>query len=164
MSETNRDLAIDNLKGFLIFLVVLGHLLELGFVNSDAGNVLDRVIYSFHMPAFVFTMGMFAKTTSEHLTKNFQNYFSLYFMTMLVTWIFRICFKQQFYIINIFKPEYALWYLLGCIAWPVLLKPVLTFKHPFIFAYIVGILILCFPLTKLYLAITRIVTFFHFTF
>lgn len=61
MSETNRDLAIDNLKGFLIFLVVLGHLLELGFVNSDAGNVLDRVIYSSNMPAFVFTMGMFAK-------------------------------------------------------------------------------------------------------
>lgn len=61
MSETNRGLAIDNLKGFLIFLVVLGHLLELGFVNSDAGNVLDRVIYSSHMPAFVFTMGMFAK-------------------------------------------------------------------------------------------------------
>lgn len=47
---------IDNLKGFLILLVVLGHCIQ----NTDADfdhNIVFRYIYSFHMPLFMCVSG-----------------------------------------------------------------------------------------------------------
>ncbi|ROT03695.1 hypothetical protein ED388_12660 [Muribaculaceae bacterium Isolate-007 (NCI)] len=60
---------IDCLKGFAIFLVVLGHVVQ----NY---NLMDswifRIIYSFHMPLFMFMSGycfdLFAKVTGKKLT------------------------------------------------------------------------------------------------
>lgn len=46
-----RLIYIDNLRGFLILLVILGHSLQdMGTVNE---NVLFRVIYAFHSKMFV---------------------------------------------------------------------------------------------------------------
>ena len=59
MAISQRDARFDNLKGILIFLVVFGHLLEL--VGGPAAAWLYRLIYSFHMPAFVFCSGWFAQ-------------------------------------------------------------------------------------------------------
>ena len=59
METSRRDARFDNLKGILIFLVVFGHLLEL--VGGPAAAWLYRLIYSFHMPAFVFCSGWFAR-------------------------------------------------------------------------------------------------------
>lgn len=47
-----RDLRIDGLKFLMIFCVVLGHL-DFG----DYGLKINRVIYAFHMPVFVFLSG-----------------------------------------------------------------------------------------------------------
>ncbi len=55
-----REYQYDNLRFLLIALVVLGHLLELA--NAVPGQkILYDVIYSFHMPAFLFLSGMFAR-------------------------------------------------------------------------------------------------------
>ena len=55
-----REYQYDTLRFLLIALVVLGHLLELaeGFPHRE---FLYAVIYSFHMPAFLFLSGMFAR-------------------------------------------------------------------------------------------------------
>ena len=55
-----REYQYDNLRFLLIALVVLGHLLEITgeFLRKE---VLYTLIYSFHMPAFLFLSGMFAK-------------------------------------------------------------------------------------------------------
>ena len=55
----------DNIKGVLIILVVIGHLLEPYHKFAEAGNlqgfgVLD-FIYLFHMPLFIFVTGLFSK-------------------------------------------------------------------------------------------------------
>ena len=54
----------DNLKGVLIILVVIGHLLEpcarLGSEGLAGFRVLD-FIYMFHMPLFIFVTGLFSK-------------------------------------------------------------------------------------------------------
>ena len=47
---------IDALRGFAIVLVVLGHALQYTLESSDA-NPLYRLIYSFHMPLFMFISG-----------------------------------------------------------------------------------------------------------
>ena len=53
----------DNIKGFLIILVVFAHCL-FALQDSPLNNALVDAIYMFHMPAFVFISGYFSK--SEH--------------------------------------------------------------------------------------------------
>ena len=64
-----RDIRIDNCKGVLIFVVVFGHLLEL--CNAGRlGNITYKLIYVFHMPAFIFFMGMVSKPKANRIIKN----------------------------------------------------------------------------------------------
>lgn len=58
--KKTREYGFDNLRGLLIVLVVLGHLLEICGSFPGAG-FLYRTIYSFHMPAFLFLSGYFAR-------------------------------------------------------------------------------------------------------
>lgn len=51
-----RIYALDNLKGFLILLVVLGHCIQFTTDGFDH-VVLFRFIYSFHMPLFMWVSG-----------------------------------------------------------------------------------------------------------
>ncbi|MBR1731122.1 MAG: hypothetical protein IJ725_01645, partial [Ruminococcus sp.] len=56
-----RDYLWDNIKALLIFFVVAGHVLEMNPLHTDLAVNIDLFIYSFHMPAFVFASGFFAK-------------------------------------------------------------------------------------------------------
>lgn len=60
MEVRTREYQYDNLRFLLIALVVLGHLLEIAgeFPHRE---LLYELIYSFHMPAFLFLSGMFAR-------------------------------------------------------------------------------------------------------
>lgn len=54
-----RNLQLDALKGFAILLVVLGHSIQWHVKDFD-NNILFRIIYSFHMPLFMFISGYLA--------------------------------------------------------------------------------------------------------
>ena len=51
-----RAILLDALRGFAIILVVLGHAIQSSFVDYD-NNPFFRIIYSFHMPLFMFLSG-----------------------------------------------------------------------------------------------------------
>ena len=55
-----RNYLFDTIKFFMIFFVVFAHLLEPEFGDSTV-KAIYSVIYSFHMPVFIFVMGYFAK-------------------------------------------------------------------------------------------------------
>ncbi|MCD8365289.1 MAG: acyltransferase family protein, partial [Clostridiales bacterium] len=55
-----RDFHFDNIKAVLIFLVVLGHVFRNLGANGDE-YLVYKIIYSFHMPAFLFISGYFMK-------------------------------------------------------------------------------------------------------
>ena len=57
----NRTAFYDNLKFVLITLVLVGHFVGPLNDNCFETKVLWRTIYMFHMPAFLFVGGMFAK-------------------------------------------------------------------------------------------------------
>lgn len=60
--QTERDFHIDNIKGVLIFLVVLGHMLGyLQETHSAFATGVRTFIYFFHMPGFIFMSGYLAK-------------------------------------------------------------------------------------------------------
>jgi fucose 4-O-acetylase-like acetyltransferase len=56
--QTNkyRDQYIDALKGIAILLVVVGHAIQENISDFD-NNIIFRIIYSFHMPLFMFISG-----------------------------------------------------------------------------------------------------------
>ncbi|MDO4960652.1 MAG: acyltransferase family protein [Eubacteriales bacterium] len=60
--KVQRDMRIDNVRGFLIILVVIGHFL-LPFAEADTRLIdgLIYIIYIFHMPCFVMISGYYAK-------------------------------------------------------------------------------------------------------
>lgn len=61
MSTKNRDYFFDNYKALLIVLVVVGHFIEPCYDNNVFLSGLKWMIFSFHMPAFIFISGYFSK-------------------------------------------------------------------------------------------------------
>jgi len=55
--EKKRKLYLDIFRGFLIVLVIAGHVIQQALPRSFDGNHVFRYIYSFHMPAFMFVSG-----------------------------------------------------------------------------------------------------------
>lgn len=59
-----RKVFIDYAKGLAILLVVIGHLLQYNLVGTSAKDLFD-IIYSFHMPLFMFLSGYVASLTID---------------------------------------------------------------------------------------------------
>lgn len=61
-----RNESIDIIKGVLIILVLLGHSISLVYGESCVDNIVFKIIYSFHMPLFVFVSGyLFQKSLQK---------------------------------------------------------------------------------------------------
>lgn len=58
-NQQNRDYSFDFIKGLLIYLVIYGHVLY----AWGGSQIIYVVIYSFHMPLFIFISGYFARRT-----------------------------------------------------------------------------------------------------
>ena len=54
---------IDSIKGFAIFLVVMGHVIPWTFLSVSEAQAIDKpmllwkIVYAFHMPLFIFVSG-----------------------------------------------------------------------------------------------------------
>ena len=59
-----RDYLFDNYKAFLIILVVVGHFIELTSEDNNLLIAMKWIIFSFHMPAFVFISGYFSREST----------------------------------------------------------------------------------------------------
>ena len=112
-----RDHRFDNLKGLMIFFVVLGHCMPTGtlFLTCVKNSLL-----SFHMPVFVFMSGYFY----GHSIEKHGSYPSVvrclipYIISGIVLSVVRLSF------FNPFSPPTTLWYMLSMFFWTVLAHPV----------------------------------------
>lgn len=59
--EKQRDFLMDNCKALLLFLVALGHTLDVFKESSEASMYIMKYLYLFHMPMFAFITGYFTK-------------------------------------------------------------------------------------------------------
>lgn len=139
----HRKYGYDNLRCFLIACVVLGHLLEIAAPFKGSG-FMYRLIYSFHMPAFIFLFGYFARYNAEKIVFSwifpyvlFQTLYSLF-----SCWISGSQFVLQFT-----TPYWLLWYMLCCIFYQLLIplytadstkKQIATLTSVVILAILVG--------------------------
>ena len=104
----------DNIKGFLIILVVFAHCL-FALQNRPLNNFIVDAIYMFHMPAFVFVSGFFSK--SEH-SRSFFPIMNLFVAFLLLNGFFLL--RALFFTheaISIVNPYFSAWYLLALIVW-----------------------------------------------
>ena len=120
-----RDKRIDYLKGFTIILVILGHVVQYGHTDYDE-NVVYNIIYSFHMPLFMFLSGWVInyslKKGVSFLTFIKKRFIGL--MIPFITWaiigsVYRsfsraTVFDIDSFIVNLkayfLRPEHGLWY------------------------------------------------------
>ncbi|OES43780.1 acyltransferase family protein [Domibacillus iocasae] len=119
-----RDDYFDNVRFFLIFLVVFGHLMRPYVYDSPLIYAFYMTIYSFHMPAFIFISGFFAKGILRpgYLKKiagklliplvTFQIVYSIFYF-----WIEH----EEALSVSLLIPEWSLWFLLSLFFWHVLL-------------------------------------------
>lgn len=113
-----RDAYWDSLKLNLVFLVVLGHFLELHLHQHSDGRVLFNMIYLFHMPLFVFISGRFSVVRDRErylrgiwrLLKFFLLCHGLQFLILWVTGLER----NPWHFIS---TTFATWYLLSLVWW-----------------------------------------------
>lgn len=111
-----RDYFWDNIKALLIFFVVAGHVLEMSTLNYKLAHVFDVFIYSFHMPAFIFVSGFFAKRyCSDGKVKAVKaaTLFAYYAVFQLLFMLLRIIFHIGSSNQSFFNPNRGLWYLLA---------------------------------------------------
>lgn len=119
-----RKLYLDNLKGFLIILVILGHVLQSEIVDYQ-NNIIFRIIYSFHMPLFFFISGYLTwKQTpdSKLLVKRARQ-----LLIPFVVWatISPLFYQQQFDLSHtvetLMYPDNGLWFLYNLFVYSVMI-------------------------------------------
>lgn len=112
-----RDYGFDNIRALLIICVVFAHLLEIRS-PFPFGGTLYRVIYSFHMPVFLFICGWFAKFDRKKLI------FGLFFPYLLLQTAY-VFFQRWLYgtevLLQFTTPYWLLWFLLALFIYHLLL-------------------------------------------
>ncbi|PZF88326.1 acyltransferase [Listeria ivanovii] len=116
MKTTGYDIQISNMKGMLIFLVILGHILLI--VGSKEGVLVD-IIYSFHMPAFIFISGICSQKGNFKKIGKLIGLFII-FQPLFLLLGFLVGYYPAITMKMLVTPAYHLWYLLALAAWTLL--------------------------------------------
>ncbi|RYM05765.1 acyltransferase [Sporolactobacillus sp. THM7-7] len=121
-----RDSYFDNVKFFLILLVVFGHSLTNLKSEIQAISSLYTFIFLFHMPAFILISGYFSK----HFQR--PGYVKKIIKKLAIPYIiFQIAYSAFFYIagyepnfsIPLTTPHWTLWFLVSMLCWKMMIIP-----------------------------------------
>lgn len=158
-----RDSFLDSSKALLIFCVVFGHFLERMIGWSDPkSHVLLGLIYSIHMPAFIFISGMLFK--DKNVLKNILFFMALYVPFQILYPLFDALWTAKWvWHWNLFeRPYWILWYLLGMMLWTALTHYLIRTKFPLLIAIILALLVGFSTWNNYQYSIGRILVFFPF--
>jgi len=141
----NRNPWFDNIKGILVILVVLGHLLTDVRFDYDGKflEIIYLLIYSFHMPLFIILSGYFFR---ENKYLRVIQLFAVYCVWQLLigSWY---TFQQGDPLLsgqNIgfhwLQPYWALWYLFAMVIWYILTPYVIHLRGYVLFGLLFALL------------------------
>ena len=102
---------IDNLKGVLILLVVLGHCIQCTDLDFDH-NAVFRYIYSFHMPLFMCVSG-FVSYKPDIKWQTVQKRFRQLIIPFLAWAAVSCCvhLDPTLFLAKVVHPDRGLWFL-----------------------------------------------------
>lgn len=156
-----RDNRFDNLKGFLIIIVVIGHFLgQKMFFPAGKMPLIQAIyacIYSFHMPAMVMISGYFSKKSTDapgYIQKQIRSILIPFVVFDLLQWLV-ISRKPA----ALLFPRFTMWYLLSLFFWKLLLPVIKSFRFPLTLSVVLALLV---GLTKasVFLSVSRTIVFF----
>ncbi|MGP9536800.1 acyltransferase family protein [Brachybacterium sp. AOP43-C2-M15] len=139
-----RDPYLDNARGILIVLVVVGHTIECFAVEQNW--IADGVrvwIYTFHMAAFV--------AISGHLSRSYRNeprQVKRLLTAMAVPYLIfqtvhevgkTLLLGQQFQL-QVFLPAWTLWFLLALLLWRLATPVLRQLRYPLVFAVAISVI------------------------
>ncbi len=147
-----RDLLFDNIRGVLIFLVIVGHL-----ISDRRGEVqwLKDIYYTinmFHMATFIFILGYFSKNTQKSVETAVSKFLIPYVIFDLimgiVDYLLFIQTNEPKVFFDFFKitfPRYGLWFLLSSFFYKVFSADIKKFRFSVPVALVIGLCIPYFP-------------------
>ena len=145
-----RDPRIDSLKGFLIILVILGHVITSLDNTNVVNHALMGLIYIFHMPLFILVSGYLTKPPESQQSKDMWRGVLKIFIPLIIFHIIYSASRTQHYDVDFLPalknfPRGILWYLMSLIFWRIMLyySPKALLKRPAVYiaiALIVSIL------------------------
>jgi fucose 4-O-acetylase-like acetyltransferase len=140
-----RDPVLDNAKGLLIILVVIGHMLNQA--TAGLAVVIHTFLYSFHMPAFVMISGYFSRRwqlDKQHvrsmLTDVIVPYLIFTEIDNLAIAVRHGQFRLKLADLSLLEPTGPTWFLLALVVWRIS-APLLRSLKPWI--AVVGSVALC---------------------
>lgn len=116
MSTKSRNYFLDNYKSLLIVLVVTGHFIEPCYNDSPILQLLKWVIFSFHMPAFIFISGYFSKKKMS-FEKLIQKLVIPYLVYEMLYYLLYVCVIHKDTGLYLNRPKFSLWYLMALFFW-----------------------------------------------
>lgn len=136
--KKQRDYYFDNVKFFLILIVVATHTFSPVMGESRGLERLFYFIYTFHMPAFIIVSGYFMKYM-KNLNKYVIKYAKIYiFMQTLYFLVLKFILKEEISL-TYSDPYYTYWFMLSLIIWYVIFPYVKDIKGILWIAIGVGI-------------------------
>lgn len=115
MDLKTRTANYCNIKLLLLFCVIYGHMIEPNIASSEIAMFLYKLIYTIHMPLFLFLSGLFIKGKGQALS---QAKHALLLYAACQSAVFLLSRLFHYTGISFFRPYWHLWYLfsLGCMA------------------------------------------------
>jgi acyltransferase len=142
---------VDLLKGLLVFLVILGHMLP----GSRNNSILLAIIYSFHMPLFIGVSG-YLFNANKIKDYNLIELLKKYLFRIILPWIIAVIFYFPFLessSMNTFEafvkafvfPSYHLWFVTGFLSWVIITWILKKFKFSNGILFLFGLLLTIVP-------------------
>ncbi|MBR5726496.1 MAG: acyltransferase family protein [Muribaculaceae bacterium] len=165
-----RDNRLDSVKGLLMILVVLGHVITVTDNDNVFNHAVMGLIYVFHMPLFILISGYLTKNPEQQRPQDMWRGVGNIFITLLIFHLisaFRSYLNTGSFFTAFLKFPYGiLWYLMCLIYWRVALyyTPKSLLRRPVLYLGLaLAVLLLC-GLTRLgnTLALQRGLNFYFF--
>lgn len=157
--ETKRIPYFDHLKGILILLVVLGHFL-LEYQSVPIFGMLAKIIYIFHMPAFLFVSGYLSKSENARNKRSILYLLSAYLIFNSLYMLFSYIHYHSS--ISLTTPYYSLWYLLAMVVFRLTVERVSNLKYALPISFLLSLLAgFCFSIDNTF-SLARIICFYPF--
>ena len=120
-----REFKYDNIRALLILLVVFAHLLEQ--FSGSARNITYTVIYTFHMPCFIFITGYFARFDQKKFLKRLVLPYVI-FQPLYLLFGYFVTHTLKTFTFQFSTPYWILWYFFTVICYYLLLPVIKTSK------------------------------------
>lgn len=155
--DRERSYLFDNYKCLLIVLVVFCHILEEYGIFGTSGHI-RAVIYSFHMPAFIFISGYFSKNLAKCEDEAGKKCLLPFFVFNTI-WL---VLSMDTWRVNVLFPAYVFWYLLSLFFWRITIRFVSRIRFPFLVLLLAALYVGCFHEADRFLSISRTLVFYPF--